>query len=472
MSRINTNVTALMAARVLGNNNRSLTTTLERLSTGYQINRGSDNPAGLIASENLRSDMANINSAIANAERAGSVVSTAEAALTEISDSLIRLQQLVGEAASSGGLSQDEIDANQTQVDGILTSINRIASETSFQGMKLLDGTQGFITSVAGGTTKATDVNVKSAKGVTADKSIVVTIAAGDEATKADAGDTADVTATGTWRVTGELGSEVFTFATDATQAQIKTAINAASATTGVIVSGTADVVSKKFGTDQFVLVELLSGTGTGGLAASVTAGRVLGTDATVTIDGISAAVDNYKASLKTSTLDIELLMTDTLCGVAAGATDTITLKANGGATFQLSPNIGLSGKETIGIPSVTSYDLGTNEYGYLSDIATGQSENLTDDAATAQKIVGAAIKQMATLRGRLGSFLGDTVQSTITSLNIAYENVAAAESAIRDTDFATETANMTRNQILVSAASSVLSIANSAPQAVLNLLR
>jgi len=470
MSRIITNVNSLIASRILGQNNQALSTTLERLSTGYRINRGSDDPAGLIASENLRADKAALQGAIGNAERANSIVSTAEGALAEVSEKLIKLQDLVSQAASSGGLTQDEIDANQVQVDGILGSINRIASETSFQGMKLLNGSMGFHTTQTA--TKSNDVTVNACKGAeTAARTVAVAVAVGDEATKADSGDTADVTATGTWRVTGALGSEVFTFTTGTTAAQIKTAIDAASAVTGLIVSGTVDLVSKKFGADQIVRVELLSGTGTGGLAANV--GVAYGTDATVSVDNQAAAVDGYNVSLKTTTLDITLVMTDLLASGndGVGETDSIVIEKAGGAKFQLSPNIGIGGQEIIGLNSVFTHDLGADEFGKLSDIATGQSENLTDDPGTAQNIVSAATKQMAGMRGRLGSFLSDTVGSAINSLQIAFENVSAAESAIRDTDFATETANMTRNQILVNAATSVLALANSAPQSVLNLL-
>ena len=464
MSRINTNVVSMASARMLNNNNKALSLTLERLSTGYQINRGSDNPAGLIASENLRSDLAATEAAIGNAGRAHSIVSTAEGALTEISDKLIDLQSLVGEAASTGGLTQEEIDANQTQVDGILASINRIASQTSFQGMKLLDGSLGFV--FTNDVTDTTDVNVNAAKIGSTAQALVVTV--GTAATRGSAGATAAVAGAGsvTYEITGAKGGETFTFATGATQAQVSAAVNAASSITGVKVSGNA-LVSTEYGSDQFVRVRNVTGTATGGMTAG---NGTAGVDAVVTIDGNLASVDNYKASLKTGTLDIDFTMTSTFVATAAN-TDTITIQPSGGATFLLSPNIGLAGKEILGIPSVAAHNLGAEAYGHLSDIETGKSENLTDDPETAQNIVGAAIKQVATMRGRLGSFLSDTVESTINSLQIAYENVSAAESAIRDTDFATETANMTRNQILVNAATSVLSVANAAPQAVLNLL-
>src|SRR5215212_9440201 len=104
MSRINTNVSSLIAQRVLRKNNDSLSLSLERLSTGLRINRGADNPAGLIASENLRAEKAGISQAIDNAERASNIIGTAEGGLSEVSSLLNELQQMVSEAANTGGL--------------------------------------------------------------------------------------------------------------------------------------------------------------------------------------------------------------------------------------------------------------------------------------------------------------------------------------------------------------------------------
>ena len=144
MSRINTNVQSLIGQRVLGQNNGTLNTSLERLSTGLRINRGKDDPAGLIASENLRSEKAAISAAIGNAERADQVVNIAEGGLQEINALLIEVQSLVGQSANEAGLSDDEKKANQLQIDSILQTIDRIASTTSFQGTRLLNGTYDF----------------------------------------------------------------------------------------------------------------------------------------------------------------------------------------------------------------------------------------------------------------------------------------------------------------------------------------
>src|SRR5205085_9652560 len=110
---------------------------LERLSTGYKINGGKDNPAGLIASENLRAEKAGIGQAIDNAGRASNIIGTAEGGLSEVSSLLTDLQSLVNQSANTGGLSDEEVAANQLQVDSILNTVNRIAQSTAFQGKKL-----------------------------------------------------------------------------------------------------------------------------------------------------------------------------------------------------------------------------------------------------------------------------------------------------------------------------------------------
>jgi len=140
MSRINTNVTSLIAQRVLGQNTNSLATSLERLSTGLRINRGADGPAALIASQNLRAEKSAISAAVSNAERADQVINIAEGGLDEVSSLLTELQGLITTSANSAGLSSEEKDANQLQIDSILQTIDRLASSTSFQGTKLLNG--------------------------------------------------------------------------------------------------------------------------------------------------------------------------------------------------------------------------------------------------------------------------------------------------------------------------------------------
>ena len=147
MSRINTNISSLQAIHRLSRNNNDLSTRMQRLSSGLKINSGKDAPAGLIASETLRSEINGINQAIDNSTRAGNVINTAEGALSEVSSLLLEVQSLTNEAANTGALSPDEIKANQLQVDAILNSINRISNTTQFNGVKLLNGTFDYNTS-------------------------------------------------------------------------------------------------------------------------------------------------------------------------------------------------------------------------------------------------------------------------------------------------------------------------------------
>src|SRR5439155_23858298 len=131
------------------------------------------------------------------------------------------------------------------------------------------------------------------------------------------------------------------------------------------------------------------------------------------------------------------------------------------------------SDKASLGIQSVSTASLGNGTLGYLSTLASGGTNSLSsDNLVTAQKIVDKGIKQVSQLRGRLGAFQKFTLGSTINSLGVAYENASAAESAISDTDFAAETANPTRSQILAQSARTVLAPANAAPQAGLSPLR
>ena len=136
MSRINTNINSLIAQPILGQQNKALGLSLERLSTGLAIVRGADNPAGLIVSERLRSEIAGITQAIDNAERAQNVISTTEAALQEIATLLTSVKGLTIEAANTGAFSEAEIGANQLQIDSAVDSITRISNATSFAGLR------------------------------------------------------------------------------------------------------------------------------------------------------------------------------------------------------------------------------------------------------------------------------------------------------------------------------------------------
>ncbi len=163
MTRINTNVSSLVAQNRLNKTNSDLQTSLTRLSTGLRINSGKDDPAGLIASEALRSDITSINKAISNTQRASQIIATADSALGQVSSLLNDIRGLVVEAANKGALSDDEIAANQLQVDSSLEAINRIAQTTTFQGRRLLDGSLDFVTKAGAGSGNVKDLKIDQA---------------------------------------------------------------------------------------------------------------------------------------------------------------------------------------------------------------------------------------------------------------------------------------------------------------------
>ncbi|MEE2660307.1 MAG: flagellin, partial [Planctomycetota bacterium] len=237
MSSINTNVSSMLARRVLGQQQSMMTQTLERLSTGVSINRGSDNPAGLIASESLRAEKAAINAAIGNAERAEQMVNIAEGGLQEINNLLVELQSLVGQSANEAGLSSDERAANQQQIDSILSTIDSIANSTEFNGQKLLNGgfDYTFDNNFDGQTWTYASVNSAKFSGSSAiDVNISVRTAAEQAELYFETGATFDAdgdgdttgTETRTVEITTSQGVQQFTFAEGTSQDDIIAALN------------------------------------------------------------------------------------------------------------------------------------------------------------------------------------------------------------------------------------------------------
>ena len=489
MSRIITNVPSMLAQRILNQQNQALTVSLERLSTGLRINRGADDPAGLIASENLRAEKVAISAAISNGERADQVINIAEGGLTEISNLLTELESLVDQTANDAGLSAEEKEANQLQIDSILQTIDRIANSTSFQGTKLLNGTYAYQTSGIT-STELEDVAINAARipeggfiGVTLD--VVQSAQNGTIFLSLNSFGSDNVSGTSiTIEVAGNLGAQQFTFASGSVAQDIVSAVNTFAGVTGVsaAASGT-DVVfaSTGFGSTQFASVTKTAGDstydgiidGTDASLAPLGAGSTTATDygrnATVTINGTQATTDGLAARVSNASLDVDIAIAEAFNSNGGTSTFQIT---GGGATFNISPKLDLAGKASLGITAVTTGRLGSVANGRLSALAAGGSGNVVNgDVDSAQRIVRDAISMTSTLRGRLGAFQKNTIGAMIRSLGVALENTSAAESQIRDTDFASETASLTRQQILVNAATSVLSIANVQPQNVLALL-
>ena len=495
MSRIQTNVPSLLAQRTLNQNTRELNTSLERLSTGFRINRGADDPSGLIASENLRSEQASITAAIDNAERAELVVNIAEGGLQEVNNLLLEVQGLIGASANEAGLSGAEREANQLEIDSIIQTIDRISSTTSFQGTRLLNGNFDFQTTGADAA-DVSDVTVNAALlQFDGERAIDVQVTGAAERAGAvlDLGATTvnpDPGESFSFEVAGREGSREFTFGSGATVDDVAEAINTFTDVTGVTASAAGNTVSflsTGFGDDEFVEVDVTGLNGQGGdiaqlsgsvastvdtqaLAAVTGTVRDEGVDVTANINGVQARTEGLNVSVSTDFLDVEIDLTEA-GGTTTGTVDAGTI-TGGGANFNLGPQVNIGNQVSIGIGNIAARNLGSQESGFLSELAAGASANVVDgDLGRAQRIVNDAIEDVTSLRGRLGAFQANTVGASIRSLGVALENTSAAESSIRDTDFAEETSALTRAQVLQQSATNILSLANSAPQSALSLL-
>ncbi|MDA7977228.1 MAG: flagellin [Pirellulales bacterium] len=579
MTRINTNVSSLVAQKTLARSNNDLQLALTRLSTGLRINTGKDDPAGLIASEALRSDINSVKSAIGNSERANQVIATADSALGQVSSLLNDIRGLITEAANTGALSDEQIAANQLQVDSSLEAIDRIAQVTSFQGRRLLDGSLNFITTAANvasiedvqidqanlGSAGTLDVDIDISAAATqaqvtvaslqatgvidfagANNEILLTAAAAGETfnnvnvvtavaagggagpelaaafagstltltfdsdhanfanvgaaaiktaidldgtfTTADAagstgGGSVDASAAGfagttvgntytvqdiTLEISDGVGTEVFSFQAGTTVDQIVAAVNLVSDATGVTAtnnSGVLELDSSTYGSDSFVAVDVISEDSIGTFTANLSALRAEGTDIVATVNGVLADGKGNTLSLNTAALDLSVTVSD------GSSTDVDFSIIGGGALFQLGPDVVTNQQARLGIQSLNSARLG-GASGRLFEIRSGGSKSLSADPGAAAKIVDEVISKVTGLRGRLGAFQKTTLETNIFALSDTLENLTDAESAIRDADFAAESASLTRAQILVQSGTSVLSIANSNPQNVLALLR
>ncbi len=469
MTRINTNISSLQAQRSLSRNNTDLSMRMQRLSTGLKVNAGKDGPAALIASENMRSEIAGIKQAIDNSARASNVINTAEGALAEVSSLLLQVQSLTSEAANTGALSQEEIEANQLQVDAILGSINRISNSTQFNGRQLLNGQLDYqLSGVVA--SQAVDVKVHAAK-LPDNGSMQVNVQVTGSAETARitySGATTSNTNT-TLEVGGALGVEQISFGSSTAISAVAFAINQLTAATGVsaTVSGTfLHIDSTSYGSKKFVTVEAIAGTFTGANAT-----KDFGVDAQVSINGSSAEGDGLVVKANTGGLELEVTL-DAAFAQQTAATGSFDI-TGGGAIFQIGSTVQRQAQIGVGVGSVSTTRLGNNSTGFLNELGSGGISSLVSgNTNQAQRILSAAIKEVATLRGRLGALQKSVLDTNVTSLQVAMENVTAAESTIRDADFAEETAALTRAQILSQANTSVLAQANSSPQQILSLLQ
>ncbi|EMI54771.1 flagellin N-terminal helical domain-containing protein [Rhodopirellula sallentina] len=268
------------------------------------------------------------------------------------------------------------------------------------------------------------------------------------------------------FQLNGADGAETFNFGAGTSLAQIKAAVNLVSDSTGVVADDTGGLSfrSNAYGSDALVNIEIISEGASGEFETSLSATRQIGQDIQATINGVEASARGNTFSINTSTLDLNLTVD------AGSSTDFTFSITGGGALFQLGPDVTTNQQARLGIGSVSTGQLG-GVSGRLYELGSGQAKSLTNDVNGAAKIIDEVINKVTSLRGRLGAFQATSLESNLVSLNETLANLEEAESSIRDADFAQESANLTRAQILVQSGTNVLSLANQNPQNVLSLL-
>ncbi len=513
MSRINSNIPSLIAQSRLSRTNRELELRLERLSSGLRINRGRDDPAGLIISERIRSDLEGIQQGIKNGERASAVIATTEASLIEVSDLLNSIRALIVEAANTGANSIEEREANQLQIDSAIDSITRISNTAKFGQLKLLDGSRDYtLSGIASDAIDSVRVNNASFVNQTQLDVEVDVVASAQTGALYFSGDIQPVAgqlaSSVTLEIRGPEGVSTVNFSSGQTLDQMVTAINNLSSLTGVEAELINDdpnsgIVFKSigYGSSAFVSVTRIDrpndpnddGWETFRFPDSYTppepfdwtdsnltsANRDAGRDVTALINGALAASNGLEISLNTTTLGVEMLLDEDFATDPSKAATTFTI-TGGGAMFQLGPEVNAQQQVGVGVQSVAASNLGgVNVNGsiqFLDSLRTGGDNSIAaslarNDFTGAQKILSKAIDDISILRGRLGAFERNVLQPNTRSLQSAFENLSASSSLIRDADFALETSELTRAQILSSSGTTVLALANQQAQQVLQLL-
>jgi len=469
--RINLNTAALNAHRWLGANDSSLSKSIERLSSGFRINVAADDPAGLVISEGLRAQAQGLGQAMSNTSQAINLMKTAEGGMQEIHNLLRSMRDLAVHAANVGANETAAIAADQAQMQSAIESLERVSAQTQFGTKKLLDGSGGIMAQITGATGAAAGTFVSG----TADtKAGTYTITIDQAATKTDlvgAGAVAGAYAAGILKVNG-ISVDI---AANSTAAEVAAAVNAQTAQHGVNATEAAGVLTLthvSYGSTHSVDY-------TGSTVDTTAAGLNLdGGDYTQGLN-IQAHTNEYAIAIEgqgqlwisTGGYDSSGL---TVLITAGAAADTLTLQVSAGTlTFQIGANAGQTVAAALQSTAPTLLGVGAE------GLSAGGAANVAEiDVTTATGandailLLDQAISQISTQRAALGALQRNSLESAMSSLAVAKENLLASESSVRDTDMAAEIVSFTKYQILLQAGSAMLTQANQAPQVILQMLR
>ena len=498
---INTNTASLIAQAAQASNNKALDTAMERLSTGMRINAASDDAAGLSIATRMESNISGMNQAIRNAMDAQSLIDTAESSQAETMNLMQRIRELAVQAANDTNSQSDRLALN-AEVTQLRTEIDRIASTTTWAGQNLLDGTfvgKSFqIGSFAGETLKINQDAMTSANlGEHSYETVGMSSAAATTAT-------ATMASTG-FTVLGKDGSAAAAVTAEDDAKALAAAVNVDTADTGVkAVAHTA--LQFEFGASTAPTTSTSFSLNGGGTAQTISASITDVTDLTALVTAINSksgttgvtaefnGTDKSKLILREQDGDNITIEGFTSAASGTELTATITEQSNyEGTSFSDAITLTSGGNDSTiytGVAKLTSTEAfalsksvttGSATNSYFGDSDTSKASSLDQvsqidistraGAEAALSVLDTSMLKVAESRGELGA-VSNRLDSTVANLTAIVTNTAASQSRIQDADFAAETSNLTKSQILSQAATAMLAQANASKQGVLSLLQ
>jgi flagellin len=500
MSVINTNINSLTAQRNLGTSQASLATSMQRLSSGLRINSAKDDAAGLAISERMTAQIRGSNQAARNANDGISLAQTAEGDLGQIGNNLQRIRELAVQSANASNSASDRAALNN-EATQLVSEIDRVASSSSFNGNKLLDGSFAKQDFQVGANSTANDKVTITA--IASAKSSALGVGSGSSYATA-AGNTAAVGATAL--VSGGLSingisvgaassdgvSPGLAAASSASGIAVAAAINAVSGQSGVTATVGKTTVAGSTATTFTALAAgdiKINGVDIGAIAAGTTApirgGQMAAAiNAVATQTGVTATFDTTTGAVALTAADGRNIQIDKsvnvgaddtntglTTGIATATAGTLTTRSKVSLSSTGSAGVTIAGNTAAGL---TAAGLTAGYTAATTTVGAGVSSiDLTTvaGAQAALTTVDAAINTISSSRASLGAYQ-NRFESVVTSLQTTSENLSASRSRIQDADFAAETANLSRSQILQQAGTAMVAQANQLPQGVLSLLK
>ena len=490
-SIINTNVNSLTAQRQLGVSQNSMATSMARLSSGLRINSAKDDAAGLAISERFTAQIRGVNQAGRNANDGISLAQTAEGDLAQISNNLQRIRELAVQSANSTNTASDRLSLNN-EATALIVENDRVAATSAFNGIKLLDGTFTAQNFQVGANGTASDqiavTSIASARGnslgvgASSSYSTAVTGALITSAVGLIAGDISingyQVGAAGTDGVSNNTSTTSGIAVAAAINAisgnSNVTATVAATAVAGTTVSTFTAMVAGDIlinGVDIGAIALATTAAGRGGQVAAAINAKTAQTGVTATVNTATGAVALAAADGRNIDVVTKAASTAVNTGLGSGGAVTVVTRSRVSLSSSSSDGINLSAGNTDGVAKAgltAAFTAATSQSG-----AGVSALNLTTAAGSlaALATVDAAIGTINSTRAALGAFQA-RFTSVVASLATTGENLTASRSRVQDADYAAETANLSRAQILQQAGTAMVAQANQLPQGVLALLR